>query len=187
MKSKKKYPYLFLLLVIVSFSFTITGHEDVFKGYPVPTDKNMIFYIQKNYNTNTVVYTANLNKDGKLDPKKPVNAFWRRYQEDGRIKALSFFENTFGFGINSKPIKNKKNAYLFSLTGLKKIKFVITQNKQGVVEVATMINNIPSKIKRVYIVVAAHKNLVFPKIASIEVFGNSLKTNKLTYQKIIND
>src|SRR5690606_6269383 len=43
--------------------------------FPVPTDPNMIFYIQRSTNPNTVVYTANLRSDGKLDPKEPVKAF----------------------------------------------------------------------------------------------------------------
>jgi len=181
----KKIFFGILFLVLLS-SFFLKDQEDVFKGYPVPKDKNVVFYIQKNYNTNTVVYTANISKNGKLNSKNPIIYFWRRYQEDGRKKELSFFESKFGFGVNVKPIKDRPNAYSFTLAGVKNMNMVITQSPNGNAEVASIIGGVPSILERVFIVVAAHKNLIFPKIASIEVFGKSINDGKATYQKIVN-
>lgn len=182
---------LILLASFLMFGFinpTVKPNQDltdVFDGYPVPTDKNMLFYIQKNFNTNTVVYTANIGKDGKLDPKEPVKVFWRRYQEDGRIRELKFIEKAFGFGMNTKPAKGKDNTYIFSLVSIKELKFVITQNKKGQVRLATMIDGKAAKIKRVF--VTAEHTKVIPKIFSVEVFGSDLKTGEFLYQKIKNN
>ena len=53
---------ILLIVGILFFGFqtdqTKQNKESVFDGYPVPTDKNMLFYIQKSFNTNAVVYTA---------------------------------------------------------------------------------------------------------------------------------
>ena len=181
-----------LLLVIFIFPLLfgfvankITGEDrlSVFDGYPIPTDKNMIFYIQKSYNKNTVVYAANIGKDGKLDPKNPVLAYWRRYDEQGQKRELKYFERTFGYGVNSKPLKGKDNIYTFKLVSLKDMSFVITQSKSGKPIVATTINGKRSHLERVY-VTAEHVKVV-PTVFTVEVFGKELKTRQFVYQKYI--
>jgi len=155
----------------------------IFNGFPIPKEKDMIFYIQKSFNTNTVIYAANIGSDGKLDPKNPVKVYWIRYQEGGQKKELNYVEKTFGYGVTSKPLKDKPNSYLFSLVSLKKMSFVITQDKNGKAIVATTINGKPAHIDRVYIT-AEHISLL-PKIFSVEVFGKELKTHKFIYEKFI--
>jgi len=181
-----------LLMGLVSFhtlaqKTKIPGKDrlSVFKGYPVPKEKNMIFYIQKSFNTNTVVYAANFGADGKLDPKEPVKVYWLRYQEQGQKKALKYIERKFGYGVNSKPLKGKSNTYIFTLVSLKKMNFVITQDKNGNIKVATTINKKPAHIDKVF-VTAEHVSLL-PKIFSVEVFGRELKSYKFVYEKFIHN
>ena len=40
---------------IDSIASKVVGEDSVFIGYPVPTDENMLFYVQKSFNQNTVV------------------------------------------------------------------------------------------------------------------------------------
>ena len=181
----------FAFILLISFLFfgfsSNQKNQDrtsVFEGYPVPTDKNMLFYIQKSFNTNAVVYAANIGEDGKLDPKKPVKVFWRRYQEDGRKRELKYLERKLGFGVNSKPVKGKDNTYILRLVSLKKMSLVITQNKKGKPVLITRINKKPAYIKRVF-VTAEHKNLL-PKVFFVEIFGKELKTGKFLYEKFDN-
>ena len=184
--NKKVLIILCLLPLLFGFIVSNIVGEDrltVFDGYPIPTDKNMIFYIQKSYNQNTVVYTANIGEDGKLDPKKPVKVFWRRYQEQGQKRELKYFERTFGYGIHSKPLKGKDNTYTFKLVSLKDMNFVITQNKKGEPIVATQINGKRAHLERVY-VTAEHVKVV-PTVFTVEVFGTELKSNQFVYQKFV--
>ena len=60
--------------------------------FPVPSEPNMLFYVQRSVNSNTVVYAARLDADGAIDPKTPVDAFWRWYNVDGQKKPLNFIE-----------------------------------------------------------------------------------------------
>lgn len=161
----------------------ITGEDSVFVGYPVPTDEHLLFYIQKSFNTNTVVYTLNIDNDGHINGSNPVNVFWRRYQEDGRKRELTTLEKTFGFGVKAKPLKTKPNTYIFSIVALKDKKFIVTQTEQGKPYVITTINEKNSIIERVY-VKAEHTKLI-PKVFYLEVFGTDVKTKKPAYQKII--
>lgn len=159
------------------------GEDSVFVGYPVPTDEHMLFYIQKSFNQNTIVYALNIDKDGKINAKNPINVFWRRYQEDGRIRELTQLEKTFGFGVKTKPLKTKPNTYIFSIVALKDKQFIVTQTESGQPYVITSINEKNSIIERVYIK-AEHTKLL-PKVFYLEVFGTDIKTRKPTYQKII--
>ncbi len=187
MQKKLNITSVFLFLVMTSFIFNDDNYQTrikVFEGYPVPKDEKMLFYIQKSFNTNTVVYAANIAADGKLDPKEPVTVFWRRYQEGGIKKELKAVEKTFGYGVKSKPLKDRKNTYVFSLVSLKDMNFVITQDKNGHPEVATMINKKPARIEKVF-VTAEHVSIL-PKIFAVEVFGKEIKTGKPLYEKIVN-
>ena len=185
---------VFFMLTLLLFGFShsttikpnsskIIGEDSVFVGYPVPTDEHLLFYIQKSFNQNTVVYALNLDQDGKINASNPIKVFWRRYQEDGRIRELTQLEKTFGFGVKAKPVKAKPNTYIFSIVALKDKQFVVTQTEQGKPYVITSINDKNSLIERVYIK-AEHTKLL-PKVFYLEVFGTDIKTKKPVYQKII--
>lgn len=169
--------------IIKPNSLKIIGEDSVFAGYPVPTDEHLLFYIQKSFNQNTIVYALNIGSDGKINANNPINVFWRRYQEDGRIRELTPLEKTFGFGIKAKSVKAKPNTYIFSIVALKDKQFIVTQTEQGKPYVITSINNKNSLIERVYIK-AEHTKLL-PKVFYLEIFGTDIKTKKPVYQKII--
>lgn len=181
---------IILIIILSCIFFGFKSNTEFFNNnstldeYPTPTDKNMVFYIQKSFNTNAVVYTANIGKDGKLDANEPIKYFWRRYQENGEIKELKFLEKQFAFGINVKKIKSKENAYVFTLVSLKDMKLYLTQNKNGEPIVSTIIAGKPALLKRVF-VTAEHVSLL-PKVFYIEIYGKDLKTGELLYQKIEN-
>lgn len=183
----KKFVYSIAFILLTSFVFNSDTYESrikVFDGYPIPKDKNMLFYIQKSFNTNTVVYAANIDATGNLDDKNPVDVFWRRYQEQGQKRALKSIEKTFAYGVKSKPLKDRPNTFMFTLVSLKDMNFVITVDKNGHPDVATMINNKPARVERVF-VTAEHVSLL-PKIFAVEVFGKEIKTGKPIYQKLVN-
>lgn len=80
--------------------------QDVF---PVPKGiENQLFYLQRDPDANTVIYQLN-TKNGVLDSKKPVDAFWIRYAEDGEVKALSVIQKNLAYGIKSKQINKDKH------------------------------------------------------------------------------
>ncbi|MGE0561943.1 MAG: DUF4833 domain-containing protein [Flavobacteriales bacterium] len=167
---------------IKSIPSKAVGEDSVFIGYPVPTDENMLFYVQKSFNQNTVVYTLNIDENGTINHTYPVNVFWRRYQEDGRKRELTQIEKTFGYGVKAKPLKTKPNTYIFSIAAIKDMQFIVTQvnNKPQTI---TTINGKTAFIDRVYIK-AEHIKLL-PKVFYVEVFGTDVKTKKPLYHKII--
>lgn len=69
---------------------------------PEPKLKNLLFFLQRTPDANTVVYQLNLGKDGVLDEKNPVKVSWIRYEESGKIKELSAVEKRFAYGVQCK-------------------------------------------------------------------------------------
>jgi len=187
--SNKLFSILFILFIFFSCAEKLiaqTGEERlyVFDDRIVPDDPNVMFYLHKNTNPNAIVYAIKLGTDGKIDPKEPMEVFWRRYQEDGRKMKLRWLEKTFAFDFKVKASTNKPNTYEFSLIALKNKKLFVTQNSKGEPEVATMINGKVSRLEKVYLMVDDTKTMQV--VLSMELFGKDFKTGKLIYEKIIN-
>jgi phosphatidylglycerophosphate synthase len=73
--------------------------------FPTPAGiANQLFYLQRNANTNTVVYQLNLDGQGRLNRREPVHVFWLRYAEGGQARALSFIQRRFAYGLHAKPV-----------------------------------------------------------------------------------
>lgn len=88
-------------------SKTTAKLPQVHADWPVPSDANMVFYIQRSSNRNTVVYTAQFSADGRLNGD-PVKAFWRRYAEQGQTRALKLVERVFAYGIKSRQYSDSE-------------------------------------------------------------------------------
>src|SRR5580692_8965817 len=58
-----------------------------------------LFSISWNLTDNYVRYDAKL-KDGKLDPKEPVTAYWVMNQSDGHREQLTLIERLKGYGFS---------------------------------------------------------------------------------------
>lgn len=86
---------------------------------PEPKLKNMLFFLQRTPDANTVVYQLNLEKDGRLNEKSPVKASWIRYEESGVVKELSGIEKKFAYGVKCKALGNE--AYEVRLVSYKKL------------------------------------------------------------------
>jgi hypothetical protein len=79
---------------------TIVDPQDTF---PVPpSSPNLLFYLQRSANTNTVIYECNVDNKGKLVEKDPVHVFWIRYNEGSVKKELSYVQRVFAYGIKSQ-------------------------------------------------------------------------------------
>ena len=177
---------LFFSLVLLSTSsFCQDGKErlKVFDNRITPDDPNVLFYIHKNTNPNAIVYALKLGADGKINPKEPIEVFWRRYQEDGRRKKLAWLEKTFAFDFKVKSIKGKENTYAFSLIAMKGKQLFATQNKKGEPVVFTSISGKTARLEKIYLMVDDTKRI--QSVLSMELFGKDPKTGKLLYEKII--
>ena len=61
-----------------------------------------LFRIERNTNDNIIQYDAQISRDGKLDPREPVVAYWIRLAEEGQVKELSFVQRKFAYGFKAR-------------------------------------------------------------------------------------
>lgn len=121
MKVFKRYPSLFyiaafmLMLFGISASAQTTDNNDP-SPLKFPTPKgiaNQLFYVQRDPNINTIICELNMNEDGTVDKKKPVNVYWIRYDEGNEKKDLSYIQRKFAYGIETKDLGNDQYELRF--------------------------------------------------------------------------
>ena len=75
-----------------------------------------LFTIERSTNSNVIHYDAKLGKDGRLDVKEPVVAYWVMRAEDGRRQGLNALERkmAYGFAIENGASDHKYRMMLVS-------------------------------------------------------------------------
>jgi phosphatidylglycerophosphate synthase len=75
--------------------------------FPTPKGiQNELFYLQRDPNTNTIIYELNINSAGKVNAEEPIKIYWLRYAEKGQKHDLSYVQRKFAYGVQSKAIGN---------------------------------------------------------------------------------
>jgi len=154
-------------------------------NYPTPPEsEEMLFYIQRNHNKNTIVYTANFDKEGNLVEDKPVDVYWIRYEEDGRRMELRDIEKLFAYGVKSTKIEAEENQYKIKLVADEERDLHLVQEAPFKAVIYTLINKKSSRLNHLYIF--ADNSGFWPKVKYIELFGEDIRTGENYYEKIYN-
>lgn len=182
----KRYP---LLLLLIGFSLQNSRAQKIEKAaiqvdrdkLPVPNEKEQLFYIQRDPDANTVVYSLN-KKGDKLDETRPVNVYWIRYEEDGEHKDLSFIQRKFAYGIHHRKIND--NEYEIYLTSFKRLLFRLAYCPEiKEYKAYTSINNEETIVNQIFVRINGG-SLFKPNVDYIEIAGNERKTGKAVSHRI---
>lgn len=149
------------------------------RDYPVPQVENLLFYIQRNYNSDAIVYQLNLNLDGLININEPIKVFWIRYSEGNKIKELNYLQKKLAYGYTSAQIS--QNLFEFELVSYSK-RFFLAKQEDNSYKVFTSINSEQAILNNVYI--HADEDGVFPDVKFIELYGNKCGESDIKYEKI---
>lgn len=156
--------------------------KNVVSKFPVPNMPNLLFYLQRNKNSNTIVYEANLLSDGKLDPKNPVSVYWLRYQEDSSRRELNWIQRWLAYGIDFEPAKDGSGHYILSPVALKHRKITLSLDEKGK-PVATMkLDGKMARIKRIYAM--AEETSWLPTVKYVQMKGEDIHSKEEVYEYI---
>jgi hypothetical protein len=180
---------LFGLFLLLQASVTQVGG---YTGFPVKTTqadnlpvpdgvKNLLFFVQRDPDANTVVYQLNLSNDGKLHEEEPIKAFWIRYAEKGQRKELNYIQRNFAYGLNFKKLA--KDNFEVTFVSFDKMKLYLRKNTQGEFQVYTTINENPTILKRVFVRIEGGTFWV-PNVLYLELKGIDTKTGKTIIERI---
>jgi len=152
--------------------------------FPVPPDDGrLLFYIQRSMNSNTVVYAANLDGDGRLDPGHPVNVYWLRYNSDGRRRALSFAEKHLVWGVDTRPAGDARGGYIVNLVCYDKRTARVLLGADGKPEAIASIAGRQARLVKAFVMLGDYK--VIPKVRFVELFGKDLQTGASLYERFV--
>jgi hypothetical protein len=149
--------------------------------YPIPSEPEQVFYIERSSNSSAVVYCAKM-KDGKLDPSEPVTAFWRWYRVDGHIKPLNFAERMMAYGIKSVKHDGPNGAYSFKIAAMPERTLYIGLDAQGKPEVFGKLGE--RWVKLVYIYLEVDDHGLLPDVPELDLFGIDRATGKAVREHI---
>lgn len=161
----------------------LAGEFGLPENYPRPeyTD-NLLFYIQRNHNRNTVVYEVNRNANGHVNEEFPINVFWIRYDDSGEVKELNYIQNKLAYGYDFKKINN--HCYEFQLVSYRKLTFYF-----GRCDVSTdfrCFTHIDGNLSRVTNIYVYVEDLgLFPNVKFIELYGTSIDSDEPAYEKLV--
>ena len=174
----------------LSILFFVTGvksAEDIRpRIYPVPpTTENSLFYLQRSKNTNAIVYDLNRLPDGTPDPENPIHIYWIRYASDSTKEELSYIQQKYAFGINSRPYKGQKNAYVVQFVSYDKKNFYLLPTSTPKKYAAyTTINGKLSELKKVFIMLNGG-TFWFPTIEYVELSGKDPATQQIIFERFV--
>lgn len=159
-------------------SIRVTEHASVPRvqpSWPVPSEPNQLFYVQRSPNSNTIVYVAKFDSAGNIGLGSIV-PYWRRYNTTGEKKDLSTIEYQLAFGFNVHS-EATPNMLTISPKALSKIKAKLVQTAPHKAEVRIVLGGRDAKLVYVYVNVDESKTI--PRVTDISVFGIDIETKKV--------
>ncbi|SEK21664.1 DUF4833 domain-containing protein [Parapedobacter koreensis] len=171
MLSIYKYISCLAIIVLPCFAWAIpTANEGTIDttAFPIPKGvNNLMFYIQRDPNANTVCYALNLDKQGRLDKSKPLDIFWMRYAEDGRRQDLNYIQRVFAYGIKVKKIAS--NEIEFRSVAYDKLPLYLRRGATGYY-VQTRIDGETCVLRRIYVRIEGG-SLFSPNVLYVQIEG----------------
>lgn len=150
--------------------------------YPTPPqDKDLLFYIQRNQNADTIVYRVNRTMEGLIHQHIPMEAYWIRYSAGGKRHELTEIQSRLAYGYESSMIT--ANLYAFQFVSYQDLTFYISYTDADTHCVQYQYEGETIRLAHIY--VYADEMGVFPVVKYIELYGAIDGTDVPHYRKII--
>ncbi len=147
----------------------------------VEETEKLLFFIQRNRNKNTIVYDLNLNPDGRLNTRNPIEVYWRKFQNHNGLKDnLSWLERNFAYGYRSRK---KQDNYTIKLKAYNDRAIRLTFKDGKWLPLITL-NGQTCVLKNLYIF--ADESGLWPSVKYADIYGEDLLTRELVKERIYN-
>ena len=175
-----------LFLMCVSFQNEPTSKKDK-KVFPKPENmENMLFYVQRTMNINTLIYELNLDGNKELNADEPIKIHWVNYATDKSSDALNYVQRKYAYGIEIKLIDAEKKSYSFNFVSYKKKKlYLIKSSIDNKYHVFCDINKKLVTLDRIFIQIEGGSFWV-PHVKYIDISGKDIaKNNEEVAERVI--
>jgi hypothetical protein len=142
-----------------------------------------LFAISWNLTSNYVQYDAVL-KDGKVDPKEPVKAYWIMKQTDGHREDLTLIERLKGYGFSIRPGR-APDTFDMVVVSVKKKTLHVARNGEHF-EVTLSIGGCASaRLMQAH--VQAHRWGPLPVGEFVDLTGTDVKTGEECHERVMRE
>jgi len=151
--------------------------------FPTPKNiDNMLFYIQRDPNTNTAIYALNYQENGKIDKSNPIKAYWIRYAEKGEKKDFSYIQRKFAYGIESKALNNEEFELQF--VSYKKLPLTLKKtDSDQKYHVFVNANQKKIQVEKIFVRIEGGSfwvpNVKYAEVTGIDVYSNKMITERM--------
>ncbi len=178
-------PILLSYFMVISLSTVIYAQKIVpmYDPMPIPTsNKNMLFYLQRTMDKNTVIYEVNYDENGEINHQDPIKIFWIDYEEGGKISQLTNVQRKFAYGIKSKLIDKRRGIYKIIIVSYKKLDLYLMPGADNTYVIRTKINGQESILNNILVYITGGTYLK-PDVKYVEITGTDLSNKKLIKER----
>jgi len=173
-----------LLLFAAATPHAATHWPSAQPDYPLPPDDPaLLFFLQRSMNPNTVVYAARLDARGRLDDEQPVEAFWLRFNTDGKRRELNFIERLLAYGVRSETHPDEPGRYITEIVGFGTRPFVVDLDATGRPRATVQINGRPARLASIYL--QLDETSSWPKVDAIELRGTDRVSGERVMERFV--
>ncbi|MBP1221872.1 DUF4833 domain-containing protein [Flavobacterium sp. 1355] len=178
---------LIIITILVSmFSENLLAQSKNPSPLHFPTPKNidnMLFYIQRDPNTNTAIYAINYQENGKIDKSNPIKAYWIRYAEKGEKKDFTYIQRKFAYGIESKSLNNEEFELQF--VSYKKLPLTLKKlDSDQKYHVFVSVNQKKIQVEKIFVRIEGG-SFWLPNVKYAEVTGIDASSNKIITERML--
>lgn len=142
-----------------------------------------LFFMEHSINKNKIYYELQLTKDGAIDSRKPIHAYWIMWEKDstGKLREdMSGIEKkmAYGFKVGTDSSKKVITINLVAFPG----RTVTVVQKGNKPRTEVIINGQNAALEKIFI--KTLKDKIFPKVDYIELFGRNISTGNDCKEKI---
>lgn len=185
--------FLFINILLCSFcwrSLNATealasppGNKPPAGPFPEPGNiQNMMFYIQRDPNTNTIVYELNQTESGKLNEQEPIHMYWIRYAEGGEVKELNYIQRKFAYGLHARKLA--RDNFELRFVSYHDLALYLRKTRDGKFQVFTTINRQEAILDNIYVRIEGGTFWV-PKVLYVELKGREVSGGKILRERFV--
>ena len=138
-------------------------------AYPTPTDPNLLFYVQRSANSNTVLYVGRPDR-----PDEPVEAYWRLFNIDGQTRELNLPERLFAYGVTG--VRRTGSGVTFRIRALPERELTLAPDANGRPAAWTRFGDRTARL--VYVYLQVDDRGLMPSVVWLDLFGLDQRTGK---------
>ena len=150
------------------------------EGGEIEPTPQRLFHIERNKNTNIVVYDARVLPDSNLAEDDPVIVYWLKLAEGGHRKELKGIEKRMAYGFK---VESREGNRLVIKMKADVGRDLVVDVHEGVYRAFMEIDGRQALLEKIYIF--AKETLMLPSVKYLELFGTDVETGEEIYEKFL--